>query len=189
MNTTYANNQKGNGQKGFSGTPPATPVHTQSQQNQGGYTPPTIPVSQPPTTTGKNILLWVAVIAVILVFVVFMQRNKTDSVTEDTTATTTETTNGSGVDTETTLSETTGGAATGITQGITKIIVSRHPDLTTDVQVLAGGTVLRNFTVVLEERSNITPVLMYIKKNMNTTLSYDGILDLVVFQDVSINVK
>ena len=173
MNNSYQNNQKG-----FNNIPPR---------------PTTNPVVPPTPNTPmekKNILVWVLVIAVALVLVVFIQRSKTDSpVVDDNATTTVEITDTTSADKGTTLDEVVGTTVVGSSQGITKVIVSRHPDLTTDVEVMAGGTVLRNFTVTLQERSNITPVLMYIKKNMNTPLSYDGILKLVVFEDVPTNVQ
>jgi hypothetical protein len=178
MNNSYQNNQKS-----FTNTPSS---NQSSSQNSGGYTPPRSVT--PPTPTGKkNILLWVVVIAVVLTLVVFIQRSRNTSSTADDATTTVETTEKTGADIETSPAEVVTGTITGISQGITKIIVSRHPDLTTDVQVMVGGTVLRNFTVTLQERSNITPVLMYIKKNLDTTLSYDSILGLVVFEDVVTN--
>lgn len=184
MNNSYQNNQKG-----FTNTPSSNQPST---QNSAGQVPPRPVTPQTPNTSmeKKNILVWVLVLAMALVLVVFIQRGKTDSpVVDDNATTTVETTDETSVSTGATFDEVMGAAVIGVSQEITKVVVSRHPDLTTDVEVRAGGTVLRNFTVTLQERSNITPVLTYIKKNMNTTLSYDGILKLVVFEDVTTNIK
>ncbi|QQR82175.1 hypothetical protein IPJ70_02720 [Candidatus Campbellbacteria bacterium] len=178
MNTFYANNQKG-----FTNNP------STGTQNFGGTTPP---FGASPANQGdkKNIVLWAVVIVVVLALVVFVQRSRsTPSSTGAEATTTVETTEKIGADIETSPAEVVTGTITGVSQGITKIVVSRHPDLTTDVEVLAGATTLRNFSVVLQERSNITPVLMYVKKNIDTTLSYDDVLKLVVFKDATTNVQ